>query len=53
MKRLQKLSVSPHLSTKNIKESFNQLKKYQNSIQGTSNRHIDISTIIEKGRQKK
>lgn len=53
MKRLQSTQVSPHLDNKNIRRQMEEIKKYKRTIQGTSNRHIDITPIIEKTRMRK
>lgn len=53
MKRLQSTNVSPHIDNKNIRKQMNEIKKYKKTIQGTSNRHIDVVPIIEKTRMRK
>jgi len=42
--------VSPHLDIRNIRRQMQDINKYKKTIQGTSNRHIDISPIIAKNR---
>ena len=50
MKRLESMQVSPHLDVRNIKKQMNDINKYRQTIQGTSNRLIDVTPIIEKTR---
>ena len=38
LKKLNSLSVSPHLDTKMMKRQYKEVKKYKKTIQGTSNR---------------
>ena len=45
MKRLNSLSVSPHLDAKIIKKQMEDINKYKRTIQGTSNRHQDVTGI--------
>jgi hypothetical protein len=49
MKRLNEQSVSSHIDTKLIRKQMADIQKYKKSIQGTSNRHIDVSSIVMKG----
>mmetsp|Transcript_39798 Transcript_39798/g.52105 ORF Transcript_39798/g.52105 Transcript_39798/m.52105 type:complete len:106 (+) Transcript_39798:770-1087(+) len=53
MKRLESMQVSPHLDHKSIRRQMEEVQKYKKTIQGTSNRLIDVTPIIEKTRIRK
>ena len=50
--KLDNMSVSPQLDTKILKKHANDMKKYKKTIQGTSNRFLDISSIVRKAQDK-
>ena len=52
LKKLNNLSVSPHLDTKMMKRQYEEVKKYRKTIQGTSNRFQDITQIVRKAQKK-
>lgn len=53
MKRLESMQVSPHIDNRNIRKQMEEMQKYRRTIQGTSNRMIDVTPIIEKTRMRK
>ena len=53
MKRLETMQVSPHLNNKNIRAQMKDINKYKKTIQGTSNRHIDITPLIDRNKVRK
>ena len=53
MKRLESMQVSPHIDNRNIRKQMEEMQKYRRTIQGTSNRLIDVTPIIEKTRMRK
>ena len=48
LKKLNTLSVSPHLDTRMMKRQYADVKKYKKVLTGTSNRFTNISTIVKK-----
>ena len=53
MKRLNSLGVSPHIDSKLIRKQMEDVKKYKKTIQGTSNRHLDVTGIYYRAQIKK